>query len=107
VFDNVVELFIYVSCIAECVLFNCLFVLPVLQNVKEQMEVMQDKDTLVTRRNTNHNRLLEHLDQMVVCYTLHGPDTQSFSSRYRYAFFHMFNIGAPQTNGGMLHFTRH
>ena len=36
------------------------------QNVKEQMEVMQDKDTLVTRRNTNHQRLLEHLGHLVV-----------------------------------------
>ena len=38
----------------------------VFQNVKEQMEVMQDKDTLVTRRNTNHTRLMEHLDHLVV-----------------------------------------
>nr|KAG5705447.1 hypothetical protein BaRGS_004574 [Batillaria attramentaria] len=34
-------------------------------NVKEQMEVMQDKDTLVTLRNTNHQRLLEHLQHLV------------------------------------------
>ncbi|XP_076446278.1 exocyst complex component 1-like isoform X2 [Babylonia areolata] len=38
----------------------------ILANVKEQMEVMQDKDTLVTRRNTNHQRLLEHLQHLVV-----------------------------------------
>lgn len=37
----------------------------ILANVKEQMEVMQDKDTLVTRRNTNHQRLLEHLQHLV------------------------------------------
>ncbi|KAL8621072.1 hypothetical protein ACOMHN_040597 [Nucella lapillus] len=38
----------------------------ILANVKEQMEVMQDKDTLVTCRNTNHQRLLEHLQHLVV-----------------------------------------
>ncbi|PVD35270.1 hypothetical protein C0Q70_06552 [Pomacea canaliculata] len=37
----------------------------ILANVKEQMEVMQDKETLVTRRNTNHQRLLEHLDHLI------------------------------------------
>ncbi|KAK7495288.1 hypothetical protein BaRGS_00013470 [Batillaria attramentaria] len=37
----------------------------ILANVKEQMEVMQDKDTLVTLRNTNHQRLLEHLQHLV------------------------------------------
>lgn len=37
------------------------------QNVKDQMEVMKDKDTLINLRNTNHQKLLEELDNLVVC----------------------------------------
>ncbi|XP_052078760.1 exocyst complex component 1-like isoform X1 [Mytilus californianus] len=37
----------------------------ILQNVKEQMEVMKDKDTLIKVRNTNHQKLLEELDNVV------------------------------------------
>ncbi|XP_035825446.1 exocyst complex component 1 isoform X2 [Aplysia californica] len=36
-----------------------------LANVKEQMEVMRDKDTLMTVRNTNHQRLLDELQNLV------------------------------------------
>ncbi|KAL5012020.1 hypothetical protein ScPMuIL_010571 [Solemya velum] len=36
-----------------------------LQNVKEQMEVMKDKDTLMTIRNKNHQQLLEELDNLI------------------------------------------
>ncbi|CAG5118242.1 unnamed protein product [Candidula unifasciata] len=38
----------------------------ILANVKEQMEVMRDKDTLMTLRNKNHQRLLEELQNLVV-----------------------------------------
>ncbi|CAL1546243.1 unnamed protein product [Lymnaea stagnalis] len=37
----------------------------ILANVKEQMEVMRDKDTLMTIRNKNHQRLLEELQNLV------------------------------------------
>lgn len=37
----------------------------ILKNVKDQMEVMKDKDTLISRRNTNHQKLLEELDNLV------------------------------------------
>ncbi|BFZ14807.1 hypothetical protein BsWGS_17846 [Bradybaena similaris] len=37
----------------------------ILANVKEQMEVMRDKDTLMTLRNKNHQRLLEDLQNLV------------------------------------------
>lgn len=36
----------------------------ILASVKEQMEVMRDKDTLLTVRNKNHQRLLEELENM-------------------------------------------
>jgi hypothetical protein len=31
------------------------------------MEVMKDKDTLIKVRNQNHQKLLEELDNVVVC----------------------------------------
>ena len=37
----------------------------ILQNVKDQMEVMKDKDTLIKVRNQNHQKLLEELDNVV------------------------------------------
>ncbi|KAK3099143.1 hypothetical protein FSP39_000104 [Pinctada imbricata] len=37
----------------------------ILQNVKDQMEVMKDKDTLINVRNSNHQKLLEELDNVV------------------------------------------
>ncbi|CAE1251875.1 EXOC1 [Acanthosepion pharaonis] len=37
----------------------------ILKNVKDQMEVMKDKDTLINLRNTNHQKLLEELDNLV------------------------------------------
>uniref|UniRef100_A0A0B6ZCF6 Exocyst complex component Sec3 PIP2-binding N-terminal domain-containing protein n=1 Tax=Arion vulgaris TaxID=1028688 RepID=A0A0B6ZCF6_9EUPU len=37
----------------------------ILANVKEQMEVMRDKDTLMTLRNKNHQRMLEELQNLV------------------------------------------
>ena len=36
-----------------------------LQGVKDLMEIMSDKDTLMQTRNTNHQALLEVLDNMV------------------------------------------
>ncbi|GFS06267.1 exocyst complex component 1 [Elysia marginata] len=36
----------------------------ILASVKEQMEVMRDKDTLLTVRNRNHQRLLEELENL-------------------------------------------
>ncbi|KAK3751247.1 hypothetical protein RRG08_024002 [Elysia crispata] len=36
----------------------------ILASVKEQMEVMRDKDTLLTVRNSNHQRLLEELENL-------------------------------------------
>ncbi|RUS86833.1 hypothetical protein EGW08_005429 [Elysia chlorotica] len=36
----------------------------ILASVKEQMEVMRDKDTLLTVRNQNHQRLLEELENL-------------------------------------------
>lgn len=38
----------------------------VLQNVKDQMEVMKEKDALINTRNKNHQLLLEELDNLVV-----------------------------------------
>ena len=35
------------------------------QTVKELMEVMKDKDTLLQVRNNNHQRLLEELDGVI------------------------------------------
>ncbi|KAK7097986.1 exocyst complex component 1-like isoform X2 [Littorina saxatilis] len=37
----------------------------ILANVKEQMEVMRDKDTVVTQRNNNHQKLLEDMERVV------------------------------------------
>lgn len=37
-----------------------------LQNVKDQMEVMKEKDALINTRNKNHQLLLEELDNLVV-----------------------------------------
>ncbi|XP_055895283.1 exocyst complex component 1-like isoform X2 [Biomphalaria glabrata] len=37
----------------------------ILANVKEQMEVMREKDSLMTVRNRNHQRLLEELQNLV------------------------------------------
>ncbi|XP_069131565.1 exocyst complex component 1-like isoform X2 [Argopecten irradians] len=37
----------------------------ILQNVKDQMEMMRDKDTLINTRNKNHQHLLEELDSLV------------------------------------------
>ena len=37
-----------------------------IQNVKEQMEVMKEKDRLIRIHSTNHQRLLDELDNMVV-----------------------------------------
>ena len=37
-----------------------------LQAVKEQMEVMKDKDTLINVRNQNHEKLLTELESLVV-----------------------------------------
>ncbi|XP_055958855.1 exocyst complex component 1 [Patella vulgata] len=37
----------------------------ILENVKEQMEVMKDKDMLMTIRNTNHHKLTEELNGLV------------------------------------------
>ena len=37
-----------------------------LQAVKEQMEVMKDKDQLINIRNTNHEKLLSELESLVV-----------------------------------------
>ena len=36
------------------------------QAVKEQMEVMKDKDTLINVRNMNHEKLLTELESLVV-----------------------------------------
>jgi len=36
------------------------------QAVKEQMEVMKDKDTLLSVRNANHQKLLSDLENVVV-----------------------------------------
>ena len=38
----------------------------ILQNVKDQMEVMKEKDALIQTRNRNHQLLLEKLDNLVV-----------------------------------------
>ena len=37
-----------------------------LQAVKEQMEVMKDKDQLINIRNNNHEKLLSELESLVV-----------------------------------------
>ncbi|XP_022323453.2 exocyst complex component 1-like isoform X3 [Crassostrea virginica] len=37
----------------------------ILQNVKDQMEVMKEKDALINTRNKNHQLLLEELDNLV------------------------------------------
>ncbi|XP_033743453.1 exocyst complex component 1-like isoform X1 [Pecten maximus] len=37
----------------------------ILQNVKDQMEMMRDKDSLINTRNKNHQHLLEELDSLV------------------------------------------
>lgn len=37
----------------------------ILQSVKEQMEVMKDKDTLLSVRNTNHQKMLEEIESIV------------------------------------------
>lgn len=37
----------------------------ILQSVKEQMEVMRDKDTLMAVRNANHQKMLEELESIV------------------------------------------
>jgi len=39
---------------------------PWLQGVKEQMEVMKDKDMLLSVRNASHQKLLDELDNIVV-----------------------------------------
>ena len=36
------------------------------QAVKEQMEVMKDKDQLISVRNNNHEKLLSELESLVV-----------------------------------------
>ncbi|XP_048772233.1 exocyst complex component 1-like isoform X2 [Ostrea edulis] len=38
----------------------------ILQNVKDQMEVMKEKDALIQTRNRNHQLLLEKLDNLVI-----------------------------------------
>ncbi|XP_053398468.1 exocyst complex component 1-like isoform X2 [Mercenaria mercenaria] len=37
----------------------------ILQSVKEQMEVMKDKDTLLSVRNANHQKMLEEIESLV------------------------------------------
>lgn len=37
------------------------------QAVKEQMEVMKEKDTLLSVRNASHQKLLTELEAVVVC----------------------------------------
>ena len=37
-----------------------------LQSVKDLMEIMKDKDTLIQVRNGNHAKLLDELNKMIV-----------------------------------------
>ena len=64
-----------------------------MQNVKDQMEVMKDKDTLIKVRNQNHQKLLQELDNLVVsmsnysdCYVEHLLILEEFSFYQKFCF---------------------
>jgi len=49
------------------ILYDVMVHIVTVQGIKDLMEGMNDKEALIHIRNTNHQRLLEELESLVVC----------------------------------------